>query len=187
MRRSSSDRGPERKRVGTRTIPSIEPEADADRSPVGTPEALELYRACCESIRIRDDISIKLMAAVPVVTGVGIALLVPSKEYGDALSRPWVGVGLSLFGLLVTVALFLWERRNIQQCIWFAECARALEQGPLGSGKVMARPPHHQIPSPTICGHHFGKEQSEYLLYSTMIFAWICLIAYKLFEVVTGV
>ncbi len=47
----------------------------------------DVYHEVCEHIRATDDISLKLLAAVPLATGVGITLLIRSPTEAAVLDR----------------------------------------------------------------------------------------------------
>jgi hypothetical protein len=85
----------------------------------------DLYHEVCEHIRATDDTSLKLLAAVPLATGIGITLLVrPSTpDLADGARSL-----LSLFAAVVTFAIYRWERKNIATCAHYRDWAAALER-----------------------------------------------------------
>jgi hypothetical protein len=88
-------------------------------------ELSDLYHEVCEHIRATDDTSLKLLAAVPLATGIGITLLVrPSTpDLADGARSL-----LSLFAAVVTFAIYRWERKNIATCAHYCDWAAALER-----------------------------------------------------------
>jgi hypothetical protein len=144
----------------------------------------ELYRACCEGARATDEISLKLLAALPVVTGVGVGLVLPDGSAGGGESARAVVVGL--FGLLVSFAVYRWELRNVQTCGWYLERAAQIEEMyliPPGGARI--DPPHRRPapPSPVLAGRRIpaggiGKRRAENLLYVTVMCAWFTLAVY---------
>jgi hypothetical protein len=84
------------------------------------------YGELCANIRATDDISFKLLGFVPLISGAGIIGVLSAKE---ELSLPSAAVILvALFAATVTVALYGWERRNIQICIWLIARAADVER-----------------------------------------------------------
>jgi hypothetical protein len=85
----------------------------------------DVYREVCAGIRATDEISLKLLAAVPLATGIGITLLVkaPDTKLPDGARAL-----LSLFAAVVTFAIYRWERKNIATCSHFREWAAILER-----------------------------------------------------------
>src|SRR6266498_1534645 len=84
------------------------------------------YKEVCQNHRTITDFRGKLLTLLPVVSGVGIYLLVPkTTSAGDLDPRYLVAIGV--FGVLVTVGLFLHELRGIQECGELIEVGRSLE------------------------------------------------------------
>jgi hypothetical protein len=157
----------------------------AELAAVGDPA--DVYREVCAHIRATDEISLKLLAAVPLATGVGITLLVkaPSTNLPDS-ARALLG----LFAAVVTFAIYRWERKNIATCSHFREWAAILErdyfklslppgkdskQGVLPHGKVSPVPSGSKLP-----GRSWGKTEAENLLYWTAILSWVSSSVYLL-------
>jgi hypothetical protein len=123
------------------------------------------WQELCTHVRTTDDISFKLLAFVPLVTAAGIAV---SVLKGEPKLTPGVTL-LSLFAAAVTRALWIWERRNIQTCLWLRLRAATLEEqvfGPLAPGHFYA------FPAPP---GEKGKTQAERLVYGLTIAAWLLL------------
>jgi hypothetical protein len=149
----------------------------------GDLEAEEIYREICAGIRATDDISLKLLAAVPIATGVGIALLVrvPSEDLPEPV-RPF----LSLFAAVVTFAIYRWERKNIAICTHFRAWANVLErdhfrlQLPDSEKPALMSLPHGTVSAPRFLTLSWGKTQAEILLYWTVILTWLSVSVYTL-------
>jgi hypothetical protein len=102
----------------------------------------DVYREVCQHIRATDDTSLKLLAAVPLATGIGITLLVrpPTPDLADGARSL-----LSLFAAVVTFAIYRWERKNIATCGHYRDWAAALERdhfrlpAPADEGRRLAR------------------------------------------------
>ena len=83
------------------------------------------YSQAYTNMRATDEISLKLLAAIPFVSGVGISLLVrKSTEAFPAEAR----FGVSLFAAVVTFAIYRWECRNISNCGRYRDHAAYLER-----------------------------------------------------------
>jgi hypothetical protein len=136
----------------------------------------DLYIQACTSMRATDDISLKLLAAVPFVSGVGIALLVRSSSKGFPGGA---GFFVSLFAAVVTFAIYRWERRNISNCSHYRRCAAELERDYLRTLSLTGlKPPQEKVPHDRSLVHKFfsrtwGKSEAETLLYLTVIVGWL--------------
>jgi len=81
---------------------------------VGHPDADDvraLYSEVAAAWRQLTDVRFKLLAFLPFVTGLGVFQLVSSDSAVSAAPR-WARVAAAAFGLVITVALFVYERRN---------------------------------------------------------------------------
>lgn len=123
--------------------------------------ASTFYRETCNNIRTTDEISFKLLGLVPLVSGAGIFGISLDREFA---SSPFAVI-LSFFGAVVTVALFIWELRNVSLCNWYVKYAKTLEEGAFGQGigQFSGRPKAKII----------RKTTAEYILYIATISAWI--------------
>ena len=143
----------------------------------------DLYHEVCEHIRATDDTSLKLLAAVPIATGIGITLLIrPSTpDLADGARSL-----LSLFAAVVTFAIYRWERKNIATCGHYRDWAAVLERdhfrlpAPADEGPAPRTYPHGRITAPAFAGQSWGKTQAETLLYWTVIVGWLAASAYTL-------
>jgi hypothetical protein len=123
------------------------------------------WQELCTHIRTTDDISFKLLGLVPLVSVAGIAT---SLLKAEPKFTPLVAL-LSLFAAAVTVALWIWERRNIQTCKWLRERAAKLEE-PFCSAST----PGHFFAFPKEPGGQ-GKTKAEKLVYGLTIASWLLL------------
>jgi hypothetical protein len=126
-------------------------------------------------MRATDDISLRLLAAVPFVSGIGITLLIrqPSDSF-PAVARLLV----SIFAAIVTFAIYRWEHRNLSHCRhlrnWAAEIEKARLRGlPVGIGTTLGAAPHGDNLSSRFFSRTWGKTQAEQLLYLTVIVSWL--------------
>jgi hypothetical protein len=90
--------------------PSDEPVAAEGSFLQQKPELLmSLYSEVCTSWRSLVDVRFKLLGLVPAVSGVALGTLLS----GDGLSAG-AGIAIAVFGLVVTLSLFVYEQRNSQ-------------------------------------------------------------------------
>lgn len=153
---------------------------DRERSkisePAGTVSKLsvpDLYIQAYTNMRATDEISLRLLAAIPFVSGVGISLLVrkPTEAF-PAGARLLV----SLFAAVVTFAIYRWERRNIETCKYYRNYAAELEDKS-GILVSMQRPSREN----RFFSRSWGKTEAEILLYSTVIAGWLATGVYVFF------
>jgi hypothetical protein len=135
----------------------------------------DIYAQALTSMRATDDISLRLLAAVPFVSGIGISLLVrqPSDAF-PAVARLFV----SLFAAMVTLAIYRWERRNMSHCRrlrnWAAQVERTYLIGlPAETRNALGAAPHDDNLSGKFLSRTWGKTQAELLLYTTVIVGWL--------------
>lgn len=129
--------------------------------------ASTLYRETCNNIRTTDEISFKLLGLVPLVSGAGIFFISANKDLASSSFAAFI----SFFGAIVTVALFIWELRNISVCRSYIAYAKILERyhfneilaQPRAEGQFSGRPKSKII----------TKTTAEYILYTATIFAWL--------------
>jgi hypothetical protein len=135
-----------------------------------TPEdGKQLYDQVCVNIRTTDDISFKLLGFVPLVSGVGISVLLSTNT---GLSSLPVVVFIGLFGAVVTFGLHRWELKNITTCNWLIELGRDLERHrfQLTQGQFLRRPD-----APPFLGRRIRKREAEQIIYWAAIVAWLLL------------
>ena len=138
--------------------------------PVGAVSKLslsDLYIQAYTNMRATDEISLKLLAAIPFVSGVGISLLVrkPTEAF-PAGARLLV----SLFAAVVTFAIYRWERRNISTCKRYRDYAAYLEKK-YGISPPGQEPPK-EPPKDRFFSRRRAKTEAEILLYWTVIAGW---------------
>ncbi|GGN94442.1 hypothetical protein GCM10011579_093910 [Streptomyces albiflavescens] len=82
-----------------------------------------MYQEICVSYRAIDDFRAKLLSLLPVVSGVGVGLLL-GKDPGDP-EPIWLPVGV--FGSVVTLGLFAYELYGIRKCGGLIAAGRRIE------------------------------------------------------------
>ncbi len=120
------------------------------------------FQELCTHLRATDEISFKLLGLVPLVSAAGIAVFLKAETQLSPLIYL-----VSLFAAIVTLALFCWERRNIQTCLWLRDRAADLE-GQAGTG------PGHFVHFPR-SPLGLGKTEAEKAVYAVTILAWLLL------------
>jgi hypothetical protein len=132
-------------------------------------DAKQLYDQVCANVRTTDDISFKLLGFVPLVSGVGIAVLLSTST---SLSSLPLVVFVGLFGAVVTFGLYRWELKNVNTCIWLIALGRDLERHRfrLTQGQFLDRPA-----DPEFFGRRIGKRAAEKIIYWAAIVAWLLL------------
>jgi hypothetical protein len=131
------------------------------------------YSELCLNIRTTDEISFKLMGAVPLVSGAGMTGLFAA---GEKLALPDAAIVLvALFAALVTLGLYRWECRNIGTCKWLIHRAADLERLlPLADAKTQfaGRPDGPRF----LFWEKFGKTEATRLLYGSAFLAWLAVV-----------
>lgn len=125
----------------------------------------KIYEQLSADIRATDDTSFKLMGIVPLVSGTGLIALLLAK---DAPPNPQTLILLSLFAATITLGLFRWELRNIQNCMWLIKYADQLEKKALGRANVMDT----YVPQPKP-PQMIGKTEAEKFIYAATIATWL--------------
>jgi hypothetical protein len=85
------------------------------------------YREVCQNHRTVTDFRGKLLTLLPLASGAGIYLLIPKQASPSDLAPAYL-IAIGLFGILVTLGLFLHELRGIEQCADLIKVGRALEE-----------------------------------------------------------
>jgi hypothetical protein len=85
-----------------------------------------IYEKICQAHEAITDFRAKLLAFLPIVSGAGIFLLIGDKS-PTASQLPYL-LPIGIFGALVTLGLFCYELRGIQECHALRECGKSVEQ-----------------------------------------------------------
>jgi hypothetical protein len=137
-------------------------------SNLSTDDAKYLYDQICANIRATDEISLKLLGFVPLVSGAGITFLISSDA---VLSNAGLAAIVGVLGAFVTGGLYSWEVRNANACAWLVEVGSQLEHEVFGlpQGQFLNRP------RPSLRGHSVGKRDAEKIVYGVTMIAWLLL------------
>jgi hypothetical protein len=109
-----------------------------------TPDvAAQLYEQICNSHAGIADFRAKLLALLPIASGTGIFLLLQQTPSPPKLDPSLAAAGL--FGFVVTLGLFLYELRGIEDCVLLRRRASYIEEHWLNvtpeGGHYLGRPP----------------------------------------------
>ena len=134
--------------------------ADADQ----LANARLAYQELCKSYQSIVDFRAKLLGFLPLASGAG-AYAVLSKEP----SPPWEWVA-GVFGLMITLGLFLYELRGLQRAAALEQAGRELEtQLNIPSGQF------REQPEPYLRGF-VDPRGAAWVIYPTVAASWIYLI-----------
>jgi hypothetical protein len=91
-----------------------------------TPDMLiSEYEEVCKSHQSIADFRGRLLGLLPLASGTGIFLLVDSRLSMDSLTFL---IAAGLFGAVVTLGLYLYEKRGMDECLLLRERGAALER-----------------------------------------------------------
>jgi steroid delta-isomerase-like uncharacterized protein len=123
------------------------------------------YGEVCKSHNSITDFRAKLLALLPIASGSGIFLLLTKRS--EPFDTTYL-YAIGLFGFLITLGLFIYELRGIQHCKHLEQLASRLEeQLHLHEAQFMGRPKGR-------LGGFVGAQGAAYIIYPTMLAAWIC-------------
>jgi hypothetical protein len=124
------------------------------------------YEEICRSHQAIADFRAKLLALLPLASGTGIFLLLDSKLTNNTS----VPVAAGLFGAAVTVGLYLYEQRGMDECLLLREHGENLEKG-LNLSETMGR---FQGTTPGFV----GPQGAGPIVYFAVIAAWLFVAAH---------
>ena len=85
------------------------------------------YREVCQNHRVVTDFRGKLLTLLPLASGAVISLLISKQSNLNDLAPQYL-VAIGVFGILVSIGLFLHELRGIEQCGDLIKVGRSLEE-----------------------------------------------------------
>jgi len=135
------------------------------------------YQEVCQSHRAITEFRGKLLALLPLASGTGIYLLM-TKKAEPIETKHLMAIGL--FGCLVTLGLFLHERRGILQCGDLIKLGKALEKR-MGldegeyKGQFTLEDDYYNKPTGirNFKNEFIGPVGAAYVIYLAMIAAWL--------------
>jgi hypothetical protein len=119
------------------------------------------------------DFRAKLLGLLPLATGTGAIILLQRVQDPNSLHRPFLGP-IGIFGLVVTVGLFIYELRGMQRCRNLEEQGEALEVAMNLDekwGPFRGRPRRR-------LGGMFGAPAAGLIIYIATATAWLLLALY---------
>ncbi len=135
-----------------------------------------VYKELCSSYRAIDDFRAKLLALLPLVTSGIFAFLMAPTTNTDKINlvKPFL-LPIGLFGLAITLGLFIFELYGIRKCTYLIKAGNELEKKLLKDEKTtIGQFSEHSLGAlkyiyePTAAG----------IIYSTVLAAWAYLAAY---------
>jgi hypothetical protein len=124
-----------------------------------------IYEKICQAHDAITDFRAKLLAALPIVSGAGIFLLIGDKAPNPKLVPYLLPIGI--FGAVVAFGLFCYELRGIQECHVLIACGKSFEQE-LG-GKLKQAGRFISKPNPF---RFFDAPGAALIIYPAVIGAW---------------
>lgn len=127
------------------------------------------YTEICSTHSNITDFRGKLLALFPIV-GAGGLLIVIGKTYSDSPDTnqmPETLTPVAVFALFITVGLFLYELRQIKECLTLRQQAAAIEDWlRVPPGVAQFRD------NPRLTGGAIGAELGSWVVYVTLIATW---------------
>jgi hypothetical protein len=134
-----------------------------------------IYKEICGSHNAIADFRAKLLAALPLASGVGIFVLTDKKPTDGLQVKALLPIGL--FGVVVVLGLFMYELRGIQDCTFLRKRAGAIEQQ---LKLQVATTQFNKRPDPEVWG--FADEiGAGWIVYGAVIAAWLFVAGYGVF------
>lgn len=144
-------------------------------------DAKYLYDHICTNVRTTDEISLKLLGFVPLVSGVGVTVLISTDTI---LSNFWLSFIVGVVGAVVTFGIYTWEVKNAETCVWLIELGGDLEFNVFGltQGQFLGRRDPHFLERLN-GGWKVRKRRAERIVYAAAMVAWLAL---PLASLITG-
>lgn len=122
------------------------------------------YEQACKSYQGITDFRGKLLALLPLASGTGVFFLLERNEASEEWLAP-----IGLFGLVVTIGLFIYELRGIQRCHRLERQAGKLEEA-MGLSEEEGGVLH--LPKRRL-NEMLGPPAASLIVYLAVILAWI--------------
>jgi hypothetical protein len=127
------------------------------------------YQEICKSHEAIADFRGRLLGLLPLASGTGIVLLVERQPAKDSAAFL---VAAGLFGAVVTVGLYLYEKRGMNECLVLRERGAALERR-LGVRPAVARFQDNR-------SGFVGPQGAGPIVYYAVMAAWLFIALYGL-------
>jgi hypothetical protein len=135
------------------------------------------YRELCANHRAITDFRGKLLTLLPVVSGVGILAVLPRQSDPHG-SKELIAIGL--FGVVVTIGLFLHELRGIDACGQLIDRGKWLEaKMNLLEGQFHRESAYYHEPRgmKLFINNFKGAPGAAWIIYPSVILAWLFVVA----------
>jgi hypothetical protein len=137
--------------------------------PVRQDDLKWLYGEICSSWRMLTDVRFKLLGFVPTVSVVILISLLSADDPGRGLTPP-LRMAVSVFGLLITLALYIYERRNSELYDDLVSRGRRIEKElGIDTGQFLGR----KDPKSRLIQHDVAIN----LIYRTALAGWLFALA----------
>lgn len=128
-------------------------------------ELFKLYGEICSSWRMLTDVRFKLLGLVPTVSVVALLNILSQEGIAKGLS-PITRTGIIAFGFLVTIALYIYDRRNTELYDDLISRARRIEMElGMDTGQFLGR----KEPKYKLIKHDIATN----LIYGTVLAGWL--------------
>ena len=144
-----------------------------DENKIGL-ETITQYQEVCANHRAITDFRGKLLTLLPLVSGAGIYVLIPKQSPNDLDSKYLVAIGV--FGILVTLGLFLHELQGIHECGGLITLGRSLDEKmglPKGQFFLLDDYFHPKSRLKRFVNNFKGPVGAAYIIYPSVGFAWL--------------
>jgi len=160
----------------TTDIPTLRSDGVGESNPGDRELLIELYEQTCSTWRMLVDVRFKLLALVPTASLLSLATLTGSNE-PSKIYMPQVGPLFAVLGLIVTVGLLIYDRRNSELHDDLISRGRKIESElAVHTGVFLGRKVAKGI---------VKHDNATNLLYGSAIVAWVASIGitgYRLFH-----
>jgi ketosteroid isomerase-like protein len=133
------------------------------------------YKEVCQNHRAVTDFRGKLLTVLPLASGAGIYVLLP-KGSDPSTVDPVYLLAIGVFGVLVTLGLFLHELRGIEQCGALIDVGRALEEAMGMRRGQFSRDFEYYHPGPRLqrfINQVKGPVGAAFIIYPSVAVAWL--------------
>lgn len=127
------------------------------------------YQQVCSTHNAIADFRAKLLSLLPLASGTGVYILLNNSIGGNGVPKQSIGA-VGVLGFFVTLGLFFYELRGIQQCNRLIEVGKSIEECLNIRGQFL-----HSIDPPRyIISHTFAAR----VIYPAVLAAWAFLTAF---------
>ena len=152
----------DRREYETSLLPVVRSTA---REPEHKEILLGLYGEICNSWRMLTDVRFKLLGLVPTVSAAVLISLLSRTKPDEGLS-PLSRITISVFGLLVTVGIWIYDQRNTKLYIDLVRCGHRIEEElGIDTGQFRGR----ISPTPAWLNHRNATN----LIYAVAVLGWV--------------